>query len=858
MTSQVGEQPDATQVDQALKGAKLDQYAKVFRDAGYWTFEDLGNDASKVQAALIKLLPKKGGVVNQVMRLWETDKLAREKAGKPDPGNEKPPELEDSPLTKALDEEGLKAECALKFQMAGYRTLEDLGDEADAVREAVAAVVPGKTGVINRICRMWEKNRSDPDDTGATPKPLAKAKIPKGAKFDLTQPTVKIDDVTYKIPTSLSVHASAETFDPADWMTIVKKTKALYGIQLDRAIASTVDEGGRAERAALVWKVPDSDDYLDANAVGHVESTLCYTSQQANLVHNRIVNASLSFQCPFASAAGSVAREEKQASAETYKRLYMTGMYNFVQAQVTLSACTEASPAFVSAIDAALVRPEADQYRALEQVFGTFGQVMPQQVTFGAQLFFTSERETTGKLNEDQVKNTVSAAVEAKYAGVAGGASASFQDAEGRKIGAQEIAESVSFTCVGGETTLASNPKEWASTVKDPNSWAIIQRNGLQPLTDWLDDARKKRVLSVWNAGLRRLWNDKQPPKEYVFPEFHGRPFTIAGSTPKGDYVLCSRSLSVDLLATLNLLGHTTVNEVGYVPTLAPAALPASLLADPESNGLLWKLIYTGRTSGHDGTGDPLYWIVAFEDRVQVANAGRVVLAVDPAGPGSVGMVHRSELAHEHPEKSTAAWRLTTVRLKGVAGERYLIMNHVTGRLLGPLSEMPPAAPIALLGVKMAVEVSADTDVEPPELARYAWTCVACDPPVIDPNQPKDSLQPGEELHPDSGPVVLPGTAITSRNGRFVLRYQADGNLALYKRTASGGLKNVGWKSFPMKTGEGMRLAMQTDGNLVIYVGKEAVWATNLYGDKYRGGFLHIRDSGEVVVWSPTYEKLWS
>lgn len=479
MTVQPDEGLDANELNDALVAAGMKKYAKSFQDAGYWTFEDLGADPDEVRAAIIEVLPPKmGGIVNQILSLWKKKKKAQDEANKkPDPV---PPALVDSPLAQALESAQLK-EYALAFQLAGYPTLEELGEKAEDVRTSVAAVIPDKAGVVSRICALWETDKKARDAGDAKPAPLSRAKLPAGSTFDLTQPTLKIDDVTYKIPTELSVTASAETFAPADWMTLAKRTKALYGIQLDRAIASAEDEGGRAARAALVWKVPDSDDYLDANPRGRVESSMYYTSSLSNLVHNRIVNASLSFECPFVTASASVNRDEKQASSETHKRLYMTGMYNYTQAQLTLSECTAASPAFVSAIDAALAHPEAERYRALEQVFEMFGQVVPRTVTLGGQLFFTSERETSGRLDEEQVKTTVAAAVEAKYQGIGGGASASFQDGSGTKIGAQEIAESVSFTCVGGDTTLASNPKDWASTVKNPNSWAIIERKGLRP-----------------------------------------------------------------------------------------------------------------------------------------------------------------------------------------------------------------------------------------------------------------------------------------------------------------------------------------------------------------------------------------
>lgn len=327
----------------------------------------------------------------------------------------------------------------------------------------------------------------------------------------------------------------------------------------------------------------------------------------------------------------------------------------------------------------------------------------------------------------------------------------------------------------------------------------------------------------------------------------------------------------VELLDYLNGHNNGKISLKNGIPSLHVAAVPASLLSDPGANGLLWKLVYTGRTTYPGGAGDPLYWIVAFDDRVLAANRGQVVLAVAPIeasyldlGPRSgnpgeaidahspfVGLIDKKELSNQHPETSNAAWTLTPVGASGRDGTRYLIRSHTTGRLLGPLTRSEKGDPYDHAGVAMYAGRSKSGPVPKTEIASYAWQCIACDPPAVDPNQPSDSLQPGQSLSP--------GEAITSQNDRFTLIYQTDGNLALYDKDAAGRLHNVYWQSIPLKTGpkDQMKTIMQLDGNLVIYVGKTPVWATNSYGDKSKGSFLQIRDSGEVVIWGPDYSRVW-
>jgi pimeloyl-ACP methyl ester carboxylesterase len=118
----------------------------------------------------------------------------------------------------------------------------------------------------------------------------------------------------------------------------------------------------------------------------------------------------------------------------------------------------------------------------------------------------------------------------------------------------------------------------------------------------------------------------------------------------------------------------------------------------------------------------------------------------------------------------------------------------------------------------MGVRVRASSEVPPP-------------PSGGNPTGP-GTMTAGQRLYADQ--------QIASPNGRFVLRYQSDGNLVLYDtwigpRWASGtaGLP-AGWAE------------MQVDGNLVIYGGGAALWASGTDGNP--GAYLQVHDNGEVAI----------
>ena len=87
-----------------------------------------------------------------------------------------------------------------------------------------------------------------------------------------------------------------------------------------------------------------------------------------------------------------------------------------------------------------------------------------------------------------------------------------------------------------------------------------------------------------------------------------------------------------------------------------------------------------------------------------------------------------------------------------------------------------------------------------------------------------------------------------SCDGRFVLRMQTDGNLVLYM-----GVK-VLWQT---NTRNGANLIMQDDGNLVLYDGSSSpVWNAGTQGNP--GAYLALQNDGNLVVYGPSKEVLWN
>jgi hypothetical protein len=111
------------------------------------------------------------------------------------------------------------------------------------------------------------------------------------------------------------------------------------------------------------------------------------------------------------------------------------------------------------------------------------------------------------------------------------------------------------------------------------------------------------------------------------------------------------------------------------------------------------------------------------------------------------------------------------------------------------------------------------------------------------------ALTQRDRLLPDQGLTV--GQSITSADGRFVLVLQADGNLVLYR----GG--QALWASNTAGHPEVFDVVMQSDGNLVMYnTCGRPMWASDTV--RHPGAFLVLQNDANAVIYDPANHPLWA
>ena len=124
-----------------------------------------------------------------------------------------------------------------------------------------------------------------------------------------------------------------------------------------------------------------------------------------------------------------------------------------------------------------------------------------------------------------------------------------------------------------------------------------------------------------------------------------------------------------------------------------------------------------------------------------------------------------------------------------------------------------------------------------PEIEK--WSDV---PPPSDTLAKEEALYPGEEL--------------LSKSGQWQAAFQHDGNFCVNKKADGGAGWNFGgWCSMTNGKGKPNKLVMQGDGNLVLYRGNSAKWASDTHGKK--GEKLVMQDDGNLVLYDAGNKALF-
>ncbi|KAK5110589.1 hypothetical protein LTR85_000989 [Meristemomyces frigidus] len=199
-----------------------------------------------------------------------------------------------------------------------------------------------------------------------------------------------------------------------------------------------------------------------------------------------------------AGYASSQSSGHEQSSTEATQTMVARYMYPRCDLFLT-PGDLEPTPEFAALLEQ--IRT-SKSIRTLRRLQSDFGQLFCQQLTLGARLLSTqtmSSRFTgTTDQQKEQFKVSVGVSVSTPY----GGASVKHEQEKGSsnesKSSETNSNESNVFEAVGGDTILANNPNAWATTVSSPDTWRVINRDGLSSLVEMVSQMPGYEPVQSW------------------------------------------------------------------------------------------------------------------------------------------------------------------------------------------------------------------------------------------------------------------------------------------------------------------------------------------------------------------------
>lgn len=658
------------------------------------------------------------------------------------------------------------------FKAAGceQRTLHEFAADARDAQARIDDILTGQSDDVKAaLGDAWEDAVAKEDggaqgSTLSTWKPSAKdipappgppivptSDPPKGATLDLSDP-----ELSYTIPTSIPPTSGPTPQWPTpaqlsqrQLMFLAKGNSLNRGLVYDNLIKRD-PPNIFADQVAFCWVV---DELIQLNVSTDEEEADCI-EETHNLKQSNVFETSASGTYEFVSGAASVSVSTLSAQATSTKQFFVSVKLRFPMCILPLGNWLWPRQQFLDELRAAIfISGEssdqgpslAEKFANLQKVFARYGDVMPGSVTLGAQVTGSFRKVASAMATDYQ--STFKAAADVKLSGEdpdkANGPSFSF------KIGNTNAKEDVytvkrafqetDWKFEGGDITDQGDIGKWKGTVGDPNKWAVIYRDGLKSILDFVgidgmppSDPRyeeNKRLLSfrtqvkdVWTAASRAAWNGSKVliDPDWVVPDASYFPLPHFWDTVSGKSidVQVAASSSGDLyglgaydgaaadpgpndakdihswLGTeqdtpleVGKWGRATGSLYTYQDP-APVRIDQSKFAEVGANKLNWNFVYSGRVGlgGH-----PLYWIATPD--------GTLLSAFTDTSKGEksvqywVNLLPVTEKSRKDIGNSAALWSLHPADPSGwrqqdgkpLFAGLWLIRNNSTNGFLGPV-----------------------------------------------------------------------------------------------------------------------------------------------------------------------------
>jgi len=257
-----------------------------------------------------------------------------------------------------------------------------------------------------------------------------------------------------------------------------------------------------------------SDDFYEAAALDlfHTPPEICFDSIERTELKAFLAKSSFSTRftnakvrhfhgnvdIPFCPLLLDFIKSENQKVEEHSATVNIAIMRNMYHARVTMKSYGyELNPSFIERIDEALEFDSLDgQFDALHEVFNDYGHLWCSKAYLGGKLYNYQSNVEVKKGHEQEVKQQIASNFSAAWYG---NAKALTKDGKSSASASDDSSSSMELHARGGDPHLFQQPGAWTFSVRDWESWRVIDYVDVQPTYTLLDRERRLKIERVLN-----------------------------------------------------------------------------------------------------------------------------------------------------------------------------------------------------------------------------------------------------------------------------------------------------------------------------------------------------------------------
>lgn len=343
--------------------------------------------------------------------------------------------------------------------------------------------------------------KNNPVEKAVAPTPLKTKEDPKHTD-PFADPGNMKDGLDGNDPSQTAINLSSE-----EWMHVLKSIDAFKGFEVksDNTIQKLQTNSFKLKGGVS----PKCEESFSILETAEQKVKIVYTEEENTFVQSQVLDVNVHAKCMLFTASFQMNKKNTNNTAKKETTLYMTGMYRFPRAILSVRNLIEPTEQFLKDVDQVINKEDATLDDLEEFVFKKYGNLFATKVTIGGQLTNTTTKTTSAESSESQITESYKASISAAYAGI-GSVDAKVEKSIDEKTGEASLKtkDELALVCCGGEAFNLFNKIKWLTSLKKSANWKVIENNEIVFLHDLLDEPRRKKIIEILQPIVYEFYSE--------------------------------------------------------------------------------------------------------------------------------------------------------------------------------------------------------------------------------------------------------------------------------------------------------------------------------------------------------------